>query len=457
MSKRTPVLLLATFQTLTLSAQHLISSIELKGNKKTKPVTILRELTFQEGDQIDTALFQEEIQKSKVNLINVNLFNEVLIDYKVDGKLVSVNIDVQEKWYIWPIPFLEFADRNFNQWWDFNLDPSRMNYGLYYFQYNVLGRNQTLKISLVNGYSRNLGIYYRIPNLGKEKQWNLITEHWYKSNEEVWYKSEENRLQFFSIPGQTSIERFKNSVELEFRPGWRKTHSFSLYRRTTQVADTLITSNLNPGFTLSSDPQYHFWNFLYSYRKDNRDNRFFPMEGNYTQLDAGLNLVQDQGVFYNLAAEYNYYKPLASGFFLSTGFKAAYRSSYRLPYDLTRMLGYDFIVRGYESYVMEGHAFGLARFTLSKALIHDKLYHVPVIPIPQYRKLPVGLYTYLLADYGYVQNDLTASENDMTNRHLFGYGIGLGGVFYYDKVFRFEYSLNDLGQGGVKIHFEKAF
>jgi outer membrane protein assembly factor BamA len=275
MSKRTLVLLLATFQTLTLSAQHLISSIELKGNKKTKPVTILRELTFQEGDQIDTALFQEEIQKSKVNLINVNLFNEVLIDYKVDGKLVSVNIDVQEKWYIWPIPFLEFADRNFNQWWDFNLDPSRMNYGLYYFQYNVLGRNQTLKISLVNGYSRNLGIYYRIPNLGKEKQWNLITEHWYKSNEEVWYKSEENRLQFFSIPGQTSIERFKNSVELEFRPGWRKTHSFSLYRRTTQVADTLITSNLNPGFTLSSDPQYHFWNFLYSYRKDNRDNRFF--------------------------------------------------------------------------------------------------------------------------------------------------------------------------------------
>ena len=106
---------------------------------------------------------------------------------------------------------------------------------------------------------------------------------------------------------------------------------------------------------------------------------------------------------------------------------------------------------------MEGHAFGLARFTFSKALIHNKLYNVPFIPIRQYRKLPVGLYTYLLADYGYVQNDLTSTENDMTNRHLFGYGIGLGGVFYYDKVFRFEYSFNDLGQGGIKIHFEKAF
>ena len=57
----------------------------------------------------------------------------------------TVSHEVKEKWYIWPIPTIEFADRNFNIWADSSFDPSRTNYGLYLFTYNLFGLNHTLK------------------------------------------------------------------------------------------------------------------------------------------------------------------------------------------------------------------------------------------------------------------------------------------------------------------------
>jgi hypothetical protein len=43
--------------------------------------------------------------------------------------------------------------------------------------------------------------------------------------------------------------------------------------------------------------------------------------------------------------------------------------------------------------------------------------------------------------------------NNMSNSFLYGTGVGLDFVTYYDKVFRFEYSVNAKGEGGIFIHF----
>ena len=36
---------------------------------------------------------------------------------------------------------------------------------------------------------------------------------------------------------------------------------------------------------------------------------------------------------------------------------------------------------------------------------------------------------------------------------VFGTGIGIDFVTYYDKVIRFEYGVNDMGETGLFIHF----
>ena len=116
----------------------LVNDIIIIGNKKTKPSIILRELTFSKNEyvyEIDSILL-----KCKENLSNTSLFNFVEINYiKQDSNSILVYINVTERWYLWPMPVFELADRNFNEWAE-KKDFSRTNYGIYVRQDNFRGR-----------------------------------------------------------------------------------------------------------------------------------------------------------------------------------------------------------------------------------------------------------------------------------------------------------------------------
>lgn len=85
------------------------------GNKKTKSSIILRELPFNRNDAV--ANIDSLLGRSKENLMNIGLFNFVDINYiKEDAKTVLIYINVSERWYLWPMPVFELADRNFNEW-----------------------------------------------------------------------------------------------------------------------------------------------------------------------------------------------------------------------------------------------------------------------------------------------------------------------------------------------------
>jgi hypothetical protein len=56
-------------------------------------------------------------------------------------------------------------------------------------------------------------------------------------------------------------------------------------------------------------------------------------------------------------------------------------------------------------------------------------------------------------DSGYVNNNFTDPENvALSNRYLFGGGVGLDIVTYYDLVLRLEYSINDRGDAGFFVN-----
>ena len=83
-------------------------------------------MLFREGD---TICDMDVVKQSRENLLNTALFNFVdfdWVDESVDSK--ALTISVVERWYLWPIPYLAYADRNLRSWWEAK-DWTRLSYG----------------------------------------------------------------------------------------------------------------------------------------------------------------------------------------------------------------------------------------------------------------------------------------------------------------------------------------
>ncbi len=104
-----------------------VNEINYTGNKITKERIISRELMITAGDTLTYSELEKRLEKSRENLMNTSLFNFVdVIDSLSSSNGIKrhiVSYKVIERWYIWPLPIFELAERNLNSWWetkDFN-------------------------------------------------------------------------------------------------------------------------------------------------------------------------------------------------------------------------------------------------------------------------------------------------------------------------------------------------
>jgi len=148
---------------------YFISSINISGNKISKEKVILKELTFKTGDSIRQNAIDEHFIRSRDNLLNTSLFNFVYFSFEdSENSGIDVSISVIERWYIWPAPIFEHAERNLGA---FIHDPdwNRINYGGQVMWYNFRGRREQLKLKLRFGYKEQFEILYYKPNFGKQQ------------------------------------------------------------------------------------------------------------------------------------------------------------------------------------------------------------------------------------------------------------------------------------------------
>ncbi|MDX1627578.1 MAG: POTRA domain-containing protein [Fulvivirga sp.] len=439
-----------------------IDNIFIIGNKKTKDKIILREMDITSGGVYAKEVLPEIIEADRNKIRNLLLFTSVEIKtLYVTPNLVDVVVKVSERWYIFPVPIFNLADRNFNDWWqNQDHDFSRTSYGIKIFQNNFRGRNETLRLLLQFGYTRQFGLSYRIPYIDRSQRHGMFVGFDYAENKNIAVQTTGHDRVFLD---SEDVLRLQRSFDLgyRFRNSFYTRHSAWITFNANAIADTVAI--INPNYYKNGETVQRYFELSYAFQRDKRDNISYPLRGN--ELEAiftkkGLGIFNDVDQF-DVKLRYTQYSDLTHNFFLANYSSIYFSGPEDQPYSTLGGLGYknDF-VRGYELFVVEGQNYYLNRTTLKKRLFAFRE-RLNFMPVEQFRDFPLAVYLKTYFDFGYVENIDRYQENflntSLSNRYIYGTGAGLDIVSSYDTVLRFEYSFNREGDAGFFFHMKKEF
>ncbi len=400
------------------------------------------------------------ITESEQLLLNTSLFNAVEITAKpckdCPPNSLVIYLFVAEAWYFYPVPIFELADRNFNVWWvEQNRSLNRINFGSDFSHTNVTGRMDRLKLGAKYGYTQNYSLRYSLPYINKKQTIGFSTDIAFSRNREINYATDGNKQLFHREGDDFVYNRFRSVLGLTWRPGLRAFHRFYLSFFQNSIADQ-VASELNPDFFLDGRDAQRYFSFAYEFAFDRRDIQPYPLNGNYVFLRLerdGLGVFNDRNGL-TMSAYYDHYHSFSPRLSLgiNTGGKVSLIREQQ-PYNDNRAIGFGRnYLHGYEYYIVDGLDMGFVRTNLRFQLLKSEVCFGRIVPIEQFRSMPVKMYFSINNDVGYVNDPFLAGSNFLVNRMLWGGGIGLDFVLFYDKVFKIEYSYNHLLESGLFFH-----
>jgi outer membrane protein assembly factor BamA len=446
----------------TLGKYVTVNKVFIVGNQITRDRIVLRELTLKTGDVIHTDDLTTILEKDRKKLLNTRLFNTVEIRaLELEDNKIDLLIDVNERWYTFPAPLIELSDRNFNEWWrNYGHDFRRINYGLRLYQYNMRGRNETLRLHAQFGFQKKFEIMYRIPYIDKNQKQGLSFDFNFLETKNLAYRTFEHKYEFLKHDDILRIIRY-GGVTYTYRNSFYQTHSFRLEYLSANVSDTVKL--LNPIYLKGESNQQSFATASYTFVSDHRDLFTYPLKGHLFSLNVSRNglLASDDLQKLEGLLSYSKYIDLKNHFYLSNNM-VGYAST---PDDISYMnfgvLGIrKQFVRGYELYVIEGPMYAMNKTTLKK-LIFSRKYHWEAMPLEQFRHVPISIYLKTYADIGYVKNypdyEKMNINTRLSNKLLSGAGFGVDIIGSYDVVIRIEYTINAEGERGFFFHLKREF
>ncbi|GAA0893382.1 hypothetical protein GCM10009122_30610 [Fulvivirga kasyanovii] len=450
---------ISTDSTTEKSRYIYIDNIFIIGNKQTKDKIILREMSLKRGEYYFDEDLQDIIKNDRSKILNTRLFNTVEITIlELADNVIDIVVRVSERWYTFPAPIFDLVDRNFNDWWqNQNHDFSRVNYGLRLYRNNMRGRNETLRLEMQFGFTRQFGLSYDIPYIDRAQRHGISVDYLYAENKNIAIRTVEHKRVFYDSENLLKLRRIYN-LGYRFRNSFYTRHTINVTFNDNEINDTI--ANINPEYYLNSQTSQRYFSVSYDLNIDKRDVNSYPLHGHRTVFMAekhGLGFYNDLDLF-NININHARFLDLTRNFYLSNYTSLYFSGPDRQPYANLQGLGYrkDFI-RGYELYVIEGQKFYLNRTTLKKRIFDTKL-RLGFLPIEQFRNFPLSIYLKTYFDMGYVENFENYEQNTrLTNRYLFGTGAGIDFVTYYDTVIRFEYSVNREKEAGIFLHLKKEF
>lgn len=439
-------------------ASFVVGDIYITGNRKTKPYIIERELPFKSGDSVYLPDLVAGFQRAKELLINTKLFNDAIVSLRsFRGHTVDIQIDVKERWYIFPIPYFKPIDRNLSAWAEKNYSLDRINYGAKFTYYNFTGRNDKLRMWLITGYTRQIQFSYDQPYADKTLKHGYGVGFSYAALKEI-NAGTVNNKQFFlkadSIPYANKFlsETFNFSLSYTYRPAIKTRHSAKLAFTNIKI-DSAVTV-ANPKYFSSGSRSLFYPELAYFFEYTNVDYIPYVLKGLMYNLaltrkgiTKDMNLWQLEGKFtHGFDLGWKSYYGLQGAGILKLPFKQ--------PFYNQQLFGYgDMYLRGLEKYVIDGATAILVKQTLRRELLK---FNFSLSRFKSHDNIPFRIYGKIYSDLGYSYNK-TPVENTLANKMLYTAGAGVDVVTFYDLVFRFEYSVNQLGEKGFFFHVRNDF
>ena len=365
---------------------------------------------------------------------------------------------MKERWYIYPEPEFQIVDQSYDQWLrEYKGDLNRVNYGFKFTHYNLTGRKDKLSLGVMNGYSRSIGMSYRLPYINSSLTHGIFVNGGFSQSREVAYKTGyDNQLINYK-----RAKFVKNEWNIQLTYSLRKAIKLSQYFTVRfahiHLDDSLITPKYNSSFFNKPTSSIGFLELGYTIQYIDVNNVLYPLKGVTAKLffgKRGFGLTGGINVF-GIQGEYDKYWSLGKKWYASEQLLGLVKLPFKQPYLNQPAIGYDnAYLRGLEYYMIDCVAYGILKSTLKRELLN---FSIPFLKKSKtFNRIPIRVYGKTFADlgYNYLKENFVSRLN---NKLLYTGGIGIDIVTFYDIQFKIEYSFNQLGQNRLNLHNDKGF
>jgi outer membrane protein assembly factor BamA len=434
------------------SLKLVVKDVVISGNDVTKDEIILREMSLKKNSEFTYSKYKHD----KENIYNLRLFTKVdLIPIPVSGKEIVLNVDVNEKWYIMPLPHGGLDEGEWKKLW----------LGLNLRWENFRGRNETVSLFFRILYNPAVRFSYSVPWIGDKL-------HLYSSVNFGYEKTRNESLEALGITNGSSTIRY-NDTNFDFyrfnsllTAGKYIAEKLSLF---TDIGyDYLRVSQYAEGRTVSPTGTDKYFTLGLGLKYDSRDIYDFATKGyfirasfsRYGYYNNSINfgkfdLESQSFIPFNITPKY--YITLASRVYTSQAVGAV------IPLYHHVFLGYgDNYVRGWRDYAYEGEDIFTFYNELRIPILQpnyikaDKLPIVKDLPIIKKFELKHGLYFTMFYDLGGVWNK---NDNLKNVRFRSGTGIGLNFILPFGYVVRADWAfrISRPVVGEIGLHLNAKF
>jgi outer membrane protein assembly factor BamA len=425
-----------------------LTEIIIEGNRRSKDKIILRELPFNTGEQYPLHLLIAKFRVAREQLLNTTLFETVTVSLtSVEGNDASVLVSVKERWYFFPVPFADIVDNSLQQW-SKNMDFNRINYGLKLKHKNISGLNDRLYLDFVNGYTKGFSLRYEGLPLDYNLKWSASFCFSSGMNRDIAYNTINDKQVAFNGGNNFVYTYTHTGASVSYRPAIKTKHTVGLSYHTEKFMDTILRLNnhfMNNNTSVSYPELYYNMNY--------KDLNFLPYPTKGYEADI---LFQKKGFegpvnLWQLTARTAAYKELNSKNFLHLCVTGVIKLPFDQPWSQKQFVGHNnMFLQGYEDYVIDGVAGGFTKASFNRTLANMHI-RIPSKKFQSINDIPVKIYGKIFGNAGYIYNS-RPGDNILNNHMLYSGGMGVDVVLFYDVIFRFEYSINHLGQNGLYLH-----
>jgi len=412
--------------------QILIDTIEIRGNATTEDFIILRELTITPGDSLNP----EIASYNRERIYSLNIFNDVQLRPYSFNNINILLIEIEESWYIYPIPFITLKDKD----WE------KLSYGITVALKNFRGRNESLRGTIALGYDPSFGFSYYNPNLSYNQ--NLHFES------SLAYSKVTNKSLSAEILNGGSFSQRMFLSRFSFGKRFGNFHWLTASTGYDYIETPFFIEGINASGERIDRTVILGANYVY----DTRDLIQFPKNGIYSLISFEFKGLGINDINYRvLDLDFREYRSFFDKLTAKWRVAVRHTGGNIVPYYDYSFLGYSERVRGhFFDDEREGHDRLMASVELNYPILEEtrlNLYFIPLLPksLLSYR---VALIAELFSDTGTTRNE---GEPFAINKFDTGYGAGLSFLFLPYAIFRLELAFDENGKSEWILDIGKSF